>query len=95
MLLYEHKKSDLGVTYAVVEASAGDMRKVSEAVPLGSGLRVHCVQVVIRNTFVESLDLMLEYFTTKCWLAWNIEGKTRNHVVSSQTSGCSDPDENM
>lgn len=81
-MLYERENSGFGKPYAVVKASTGNMRKVSEAIPLGSGLRVHGVQVIICNPFVESFDLVLEYFATECWLTWHVEGKTEADMLA-------------
>jgi len=49
----------------VVESLGWEMSNVSEAIPLGPGLCIKRVLIVVCNIFSQYFDLMLERFSTK------------------------------
>jgi hypothetical protein len=59
---------DVGAFGAVVEGCCGRVGEVTEAVPLGPGLGVEVVDVVVGVVFGEGLDLVLKGFAVECWL---------------------------
>lgn len=53
---------------AVVEGLRGHVGHVPEAVPLGAGLRVHGVEIVVGDGGVEGFDGVLKGLAAECWL---------------------------
>lgn len=66
---------------AIVKRSGGDMGKVTEPVPLSSGLRVQVVQIIVCNTFGQSLDLVFERLTAERWLPGTFKGRLNMRLV--------------
>ena len=70
---------DIGAFGSIVERACWDVREVPEAVPLRAGLRVHVVEVVIRDSVDERLDLVPENLAAKSGLIRYIERKVDRH----------------
>lgn len=49
---------------------------MAEAVPLGSGLSVQLVLVIVCKVLGKRLDFVLELLATKCRYFWDIQGQT-------------------
>lgn len=52
------------------------MRKMSETIPLSTGLRVHNVYVVVAQVGDDCFDFMLKGFTVEGGLVGDVEGET-------------------
>ena len=65
----------------VVESLGGEVRKVSEAVPLGAALGVQLVRVVVGKVFGQGLDFVLEGFAGEGGVGWVVEGETEVDVL--------------
>jgi hypothetical protein len=60
---------------------------VSEAIPLSAALRIHMIQVVVRNSGSNRLDLMVEDFTVKAGMRWLIQGQAGRWSVGASKAG--------
>src|SRR4051812_38550143 len=58
----------VGGMRVVVECLGGHVSKVSESVPLSTGLGVHMVDIIKSTSLVKINDFVLEYLAAKRWL---------------------------
>jgi hypothetical protein len=52
------------------------VREVAKAIPLRTALSVQMIDVVVRDTFCQRLNLVLEDLATKCRHIWDVERQT-------------------
>lgn len=57
------------------------MSKVSKTVPLGTGLCVHVVNIIVSKSFRQGLNLMLEGLAAKCRHVRHVERQAASRLA--------------
>ncbi len=61
----------------VIECFSGNVRHVAESIPLGAGLGVHDIEVVVGNVSMQRLNFVLKLLAAEGGLQGNVERKVQ------------------
>ena len=73
---------DVVACCAVIELGGGNVRNVAETIPLGSGLSVQGIDIIIGHAWVQRLDVVAEWLATETWDEWLVEWKVQGDNVT-------------